>query len=143
MGGEAFATHGIRCGRLGNQAFQSTSLHVGTDFTVQQRLDQVNEKLRLLNARVRHLDEAASAHPGPEANKLRVDLAKMGADLRAQVMDLLNKLDTDENAVVDARGEIFPGVVIEICRVSIVVQEKLHACRFRLDKAAGRVLIEH
>ena len=143
MGGEAFATHGIRCGRLGNQAFQSTSLHVGTDFTVQQRLDQVNEKLRLLAARVRHLDEAASAHPGPEANKLRADLAKMGADLRAQVMDLLSKLDTDDNAIVDARGEIFPGVTIEICRVSIVVQEKLHACRFRLDKAAGRVMIEH
>jgi uncharacterized protein (DUF342 family) len=143
MGGEVFATHGVRCGRLGNQAFQSTCLHIGTDFTVQQRLDQANEKMRLLAVRVHHLDEVATAHPGPEANRLRAEMGKMAADLRAQISDLLSKLDTDDSATVDARGEVFPGVVIEICRVTIVVQEKLNACRFRLDKTSGRVVIEH
>jgi hypothetical protein len=33
-------------------------------------------------------------------------------------------------------------VVVEICRVSIVVEEKMRACRFRLDKSAGRILVE-
>ena len=66
----------------------------------------------------------------------------MTADLRARIGEYLGQLDADESATVEARGEIFPGVVIEICRVSIVVEEKLHACRFRLDKAAGRIVVE-
>jgi uncharacterized protein (DUF342 family) len=142
MGGEVFATHGIRCGRLGNEAFQKTSVHVGVDFTAQQHLDQANERMRLLAARVRQVDQASVAHPGPDVDKALADLAKVGADLRAQITGLLGRLDADDNAIVDARGDIFPGVVIEICRVRIVVEEKLHACKFRLDKAAGRILVE-
>jgi uncharacterized protein len=142
MGGEVFATHGIRCGRLGNEAFQSTHIHVGVDFTVQQRLDQANEKMRLLSARSRQVDQAASARPGPEMEKARAELAKIAAGLRAQINELLGKLDVDDGAVVDARADIFPGVVIEICRVSIVVEEKMHAAKFRLDKAAGRIHVE-
>lgn len=142
MGGEVYATHGIRCGRLGNQAFQATLLHVGTDFTVQQKLDQANEKMRLLSGRARQIDHAAAAHPGPEATKARDEFAKMTAELRARIGEYLSQLDADDGAIVEARGEVFPGVVIEICRVSIVVEEKLHACKFRLDKAAGRIVVE-
>jgi uncharacterized protein (DUF342 family) len=142
MGGEVFATHGIRCGRLGNQAFQSTRLHVGTDFTVQQKLDQANEKMRLLAGRVRQVEQAAAAHPSPQASKAREEFAGMAEELRVRITELLGRLDADDAAVVEARGEIFPGVVVEICRVSIVVEEKLHACRFRLDKTAGRILVE-
>jgi uncharacterized protein len=142
MGGETFATHGIRCGRLGNEAFQPTHIHVGVDFTVQQRLDQANEKMRLLSARARQVDQAAAARPGPETDKARAELAKMAADLRKQIGEMLAALDVDDSAIVDARGDIFPGVVIEICRVSIVVEEKMRACKFRLDKAAGRIHVE-
>ncbi len=142
MGGEVFATHGIRCGRLGNEAFQSTHLHVGTDFTVQQKLDQANDKMRLLAGRMRQVDHAVAAHPSPEAKRARDEFARTAAELRDRIAELLGKLDADDGAVVEARGDIFPGVVVEICRVSIMVEEKLRACRFRLDKAAGRILVE-
>jgi uncharacterized protein (DUF342 family) len=142
MGGEVFATHGIRCGRLGNEAFQPTRIHVGVDFTVQQQLDQANEKMRLLSARIRQVEQAAAARPGPEMDKARAELGRFAADLRGQITALLASLDADDEAIVDARGEIFPGVIVEICRVSIVVEEKMHACKFRLDKAAGRIHID-
>jgi hypothetical protein len=142
MGGEVFAAHGIRCGRLGNQAFQATRLHIGIDFTIQQKLDQANERMRLLSARAHQVDQAAAAHPGPEATKARAELAGQVAGLRAQINELIARLDANRGAIVDVRGEIFPGVSIEICRVSIVVEEKLHACRFRLDPTAGRVIVE-
>jgi uncharacterized protein len=142
MGGEVFATHGLRCGRLGNEAFQATRIHAGIDFTVRQRLDQANDRMRLLSARARQVDQAAAAHPGPQADKAREDFAKALEKLRAEITELLGSLDVDDNAVVEVRSEIFPGVVVDICRISIVVEEKLHACRFRLDKAAGRLLIE-
>jgi uncharacterized protein (DUF342 family) len=142
MGGEVFATHGVRCGRLGNQAFQSTHLHIGTDFTVQQKLDQANERMRILSGQAHQADLASVAHPGPRVDRMLAELAKMAADLRAQISELLGKLDADDGALVEARGEVFPGVVIEICRVSVVVEEKLGGCKFRLDKAAGRIIIE-
>lgn len=143
MGGETFATHGIRCARLGNQAFQRTNIHAGTDFTVQQRLDQANERMRLLSARSRQVEAAAAAHPSPEADRALAEMAKIGDKLRAEISELLGKLDADDGAVVEVKGEIFPGVVIEICRVSIVVEEPLKACKLRLDKAAGRIIVEH
>jgi uncharacterized protein len=142
MGGEVFATHGLRCGRLGNQAFQPTRIHVGIDFTVQQKIDQANERMRLLAPRARQIDQAAASRPGPQVDRARAELEKVSAELRAQITDLLGKLDADGDAIVEARGEIFPGVVIEICRVSIVVEEKLQACRFRLDRTAGRIMVE-
>ncbi len=143
MGGETFATHGIRCGRLGNQASQRTNIHAGTDFTVQHALDQANERMRLLSARSRQIDAAAAAHPSPMADKARAETAKLGERLRLEIAELLGKLDADDNAIVDVRGDIFPGVVIEICRVSIVIEEPLKACKFRLDKNAGRIIAEH
>jgi hypothetical protein len=142
MGGEVFATHGIRCGRLGNEAFQPTRIHAGIDFTVQHRLDEANEKMRLLAARIRQVDHAAQARPGAEMEKAKSEFAKKAIDLRSIITDLLGKLDADDNAVVEARSEVFPGVVIEICRVSIVVEGKMHACKFRLDKVAGRIIVE-
>jgi hypothetical protein len=98
--------------------------------------------MRLLSARIRQVDQAAHAHPGREMEKAKSELAKIAIDLRSLITDLLGKLDADDSAVVEARSEVFPGVVIEICRVSIVVEEKMHACKFRLDKAAGRIIVE-
>lgn len=142
MGGEAFAARGVRCGRLGNQALQPTLLHVGIDFMVKQSLDQATERMRLLTARAQQIEHAAAARPSPEAAKAVAEMAKLTSKLRSQINELLGRLDADEGAIVEARGEVFPGVVIEICRVSIVVEEKLQACRFRLDKAAGRIIVD-
>jgi uncharacterized protein (DUF342 family) len=142
MGGEVHALHGLRCGRLGNQALQRTLVLVGTDFAVQQRLAQANERIRLIAARSRQIEAAAKAHPGAEVERAKAEIAKAAAQARDQVASLLGKLDADDSAVVEVAGEIFPGVVIEICRVSITVDQPLKACKFHLDKAAGRIVVE-
>ncbi len=143
MGGEAFAVHGMRCGRLGNQAFQRTLVHIGTDFTVQQRLDRANEQLRLMTVRLRQIDEAAAAHPGPAATTRKAEVVKAVNAARGLISNLMAGLHVDEAAVLEIKGEIFPGVVIEICHVSITVEEHLRASRFRLDKTAGRIVVDH
>lgn len=143
MGGEAYAVHGIRAGRLGNQAQQRTIVHAGTDFTIQQRLDQANERLRILALRAQQVDVLAAGRGGARADRLREEVEKSVLETRTLIGQLLDSLDADENAIVEVRGDIYPGTVIEICRVRIVIDEVLKACRFRLDKAAGRLLIEH
>jgi uncharacterized protein (DUF342 family) len=142
MGGEVFAVHGLRCGRLGNQARQRTMVHVGTDFTVQQRLDQANERIRLLSGRSRQLDAMAAGRSKAEFDHVRADIAKAAAEQSSLISSLLGQLDADDSGIVDVRAEVFPGVVIEICRISITIEEHMKACRFRLDKTAGRIVVE-
>ena len=143
MGGEVYAVHGLRCARLGNQARQRTMVHIGTDFTVQQRLDQANERLRLLSSRSGHIESLAAYRSGPDFGRVRSDIAKAAAEQSSLISSLLVQLDADDSAIVDVHVDVFPGVVIEICRISIVIEEHMQACRFRLDKTAGRIIVEH
>lgn len=139
LGGEAYAVHGIKAGRLGNAAGQATLVHAGCDFTVQQRLDQANERLRLLSLRTRRAKEEGE---GPALDAFLARAATEENTLRALIGDLLGKLDADESATVEISGQIMPGSVIEICRVSISVETALGPTRFRLDKSAGKVVAE-
>lgn len=142
MGGESYALHGLRCGRLGNEANQRTIVHVGTDFTVQQQLDQANERLRALAFKAKRAAEAAATRPSPGVLRLKEAVDASMVELSTLIGRLLLSLDADDAAVVEVRGDIFPGTTVEICRLSIVVDQPLKACRFRLDKTAGRVVAE-
>ncbi|MBL8966077.1 MAG: DUF342 domain-containing protein [Spirochaetaceae bacterium] len=142
MGGELYTVHGLRCGRLGNEAHQRTMVHAGTDFTVQQQLDQANERLRVLAFKAKKAKEASAATPGKGIERLKEALDRSIVELSGIIGRLLLALDADENAQVEVTGDVYPGSVVEICRVSVVVEEPLKACRFRLDKTAGRVIVE-
>jgi uncharacterized protein (DUF342 family) len=142
MGGEASAVHGIRCGRLGNQAYQHTTVRAGTDFTVQQKIDQANERLRMLAARARQIDEMATVQSGTRLDQAKNEIEKAMNVVRTMLSGLLESLDADDGAVIEVKSYIFPGVVVEICRVSIVIDERVKGCRFRLDKMAGKIRIE-
>lgn len=139
LGGEVYAVHGIKASRLGNAAGQATLIRAGTDFTVQQRLDQANERLRILSLRTKRAREEAS---GPALDSFLARAKLEEETLRGLIGDLLTKLDADEDATVEISGQIHPGAVIEICRVSIAVEAALGPTRFRLDKGQGKIVAE-
>ena len=142
VGGETWAVHGIKAARLGNEARQRTSIHVGVDFTVQQRLDQANERLRNLALRAQQIDVYAAEHPGVDPSRLHAAADKSVEETRNLIISLLPALDGDEKAFVEVTGDIWPGTIIEICRGVIAVTKPLRNCRFHLDKSAGRILVE-
>ncbi|HUX42345.1 MAG TPA: FapA family protein [Rectinemataceae bacterium] len=142
VGGDTWAVHGIKAARLGNPAKQRTLVHVGVDFTVQQRLDQANERLKSLALRAQQIDVYASEHPGVDASQLHAEAARAVEETRNLIISLLPTLDGDEAAYVEVTGEVFPGTVIEICRGEIAVTKPLRNCRFSLDKTAGRILVQ-
>lgn len=142
VGGETWAVHGIKAARLGNQAKQRTAIHVGVDFTVQQRLDQANERIRSLALRAQQIDVYASAHPGVDASRLHAEADRAVEETRNLIVSLLPVLDGDEEAFVEVTGDIWPGTTIEICRGEIAVTKTLRNVRFSLDKNAGRILVE-
>lgn len=142
LAGETFAVHGVRCGWIGSDTGQSTTIHVGIDFTIKQRLDMANERLRIIQQKSEKLEELFKTRPSVKIESLRKDLEKAASDLSALISDLLPKLDADEHAFVDIRGGAFPGSIIEICRVRFQIQEAIKKCIFRLDKTSGRIILE-
>lgn len=142
LAGETFAVHGVRCGWIGSDTGQSTVVHVGIDFTVQQRLDLANERLRLIQMKKDKLEDMARARPSPKLEALKKELDKAAAELSTLISDLLPKLDADERAFVEIHGGAFPGAVVEICRIRFLVQEEIKKTVFRLDKASGRIVQE-
>ena len=142
LAGETFAVHGVRCGWIGSDTGQTTYVHVGIDFTVQQRLDLANERLRLIQMKRDKLEELAKTRPSAKLEALKKELDQAASELSALISDLLPKLDADERAFVELHGGAFPGAIIEICRVRFQIQEEMKKAVFRLDKASGRVVQE-
>jgi len=141
LAGETFAVHGVRCGWIGSDTGQATYIHAGIDFTIQQRLDMANERLRVIRLKSDKLDEMSKTRPSAKIEALRKELDKVAGGISALISDLLPKLDADEHAFVEIRGGAYPGSVIEICRVRFQIQEEIKKCIFRLDKAAGRIVV--
>ncbi len=140
LSGETFAVHGVRCGWIGSDTGQTTYVHVGIDFTVQQRLDLANERLRLIRMKREKLEELSKIRPSQKLDTLKKELDKAASELSVLISDLLPKLDADEHAFVEIHGGAFPGAIIEICRVRFQIQEEIKKATFRLDKATGRVI---
>jgi len=143
VGGELFATHGVTCGFLGGTTRPVTTINVGVDFTIQQKLDQASTVLRELSIRLSRLQNMAAARPDAAVIKARDQTdAKLKA-LATYIAELSKRVDIDDGAIVDVRGTVYPGVVITICHIKVNVEEPLKKSRFHLDRNANRIIIEH
>jgi hypothetical protein len=74
-----------------------------------------------------------------EAQKrLEGEQKETGAKLTA----ILARLNADDNACVEASGEIAAGTLIEICQIALFVSEPLKHVRIRLDRGLGKLVSE-
>jgi uncharacterized protein (DUF342 family) len=145
VGGEIYAVHGIRAGWLGKRSGKASRIHCGIDFTLQQEKEKNNNILRILAAkleRLRLLLQESSAE-GEKRARMESLLRRLEDEQRkasAAVADIMGRLHTDDNAVVEVSGEIASGTLIEICQVALFVTEPLKKVRIRLDKESGRLV---
>lgn len=147
LGGEVYAIHGIKAGGIGKDAGRATHIHCGIDFTLQKDKEKCNNTLRALSEKLAKLREIM-AIPNPDSEKQ----AKLEEALRlleeeqkktsAQIGDLMERINTDKNAVVEVNGEIAPGTLIEICGIALFVAEPLKHVRIKLDESGGTVISE-
>ena len=72
---------------------------------------------------------------------LRFEAEKQTAS--ARIVELMDKVNADENATISIQGEIAQGTLIEICNVALYVVEPLRKVSIRLDRAAERLVIEN
>lgn len=142
VGGEIWATHGVHCGWLGGPTKPGTRVNVGIDFTMQQKLDRANAALRELAVKIGRLDQVLKARPDPSIARQRAELAAKALAMSTSIQELARLVDADDSAVVEARLGVHQGVRISICHISISVEQPMKKTRFRLDRAANKIVIE-
>jgi uncharacterized protein (DUF342 family) len=147
LGGDIYAVHGVRAGSIGKKAAKAARIHCGIDFTVQQEKEKDNNQLRILAAKLAKLKEMLaapelSAEQKTKLEELQRRLEAEQAAVSAKVAELLGRVNTDENAVVEVSGEIAPGTLIEICQIALFVDEPLKKIRIKLDRACGKLVTE-
>jgi uncharacterized protein (DUF342 family) len=147
LGGEIYAIHGIKAGSIGKDAGRATHIHCGIDFTLQKEKEKCNNTLRALSEKLAKLREIMAV-PNPDSEKQ----AKLEAALHlleeeqkktsAQIVDLMERINADKNAVVEVNGEIAWGTLIEICETALFVAEPLKHVRVKLSKFDGTIINE-
>ena len=85
--------------------------------------------------------------PADEEKKAKMEalLRRLEEEQRkaqTRISQLLGKLNAYEDAVVEVKGEIAPGTLIEICKIALFVAEPLKKARIRLDRGSGKLITE-
>ncbi|PKL26406.1 MAG: hypothetical protein CVV47_00295 [Spirochaetae bacterium HGW-Spirochaetae-3] len=143
VGGEIFATHGVSCGFLGGGTKPVTVINVGIDFTVQQKLDQASAALRELSIRLARFQNMLKVRPDEAVLKAKEETEAKLRALTDNITELAKRVDIDEDAMVDVKSMVYPGVVVTICHIRVSIDEPLKKARFKLDRVANKIVVEH
>jgi len=147
VGGETHAVKGIRAGAIGKEVGRSARVHCGINFVQEQEKEKNNGILRALAVKIHRLKEMIDDPSTDETKKARLKsildkLTKEQQEAQNKVSQLLGGLNTYEDATIEVKGEIEPGVLIEICHAALFVTEPLKKVKIRLDKETRQLIIE-
>ena len=149
LSSEVYAARGVSTSGIGKKSGKATRIHCGIDFTALQEQDRLNHNLRnigLMLARIERLmsaEKESGGEGGGRLKKMEEAAKKLQAEqqkISAALIEVLKRLNTDENACVEVRGQIAPGTLIEICQIALFVTEPLDRVRLSLDRAAGKIV---
>jgi uncharacterized protein (DUF342 family) len=152
VGGEIYAVHGIKAAFVGKDSGKSTKIHCGIDFTVQQELEKLNYQLRIVNGKLQKLKtiiESTDTSYGYEISlakyqkldELSAQLHVEQSKIQARIIDILPKLNADESAAIEIKGEMSAGTVLDICDVALLVDQTIKKSKITLSKEQGKLVI--
>ncbi|MDR1412115.1 MAG: FapA family protein [Spirochaetaceae bacterium] len=148
LGSSIYAMHGVRAKGIGTKSGKVSRIHCGIDFTIVQEKEKYIEHLKriavMLNQMRYDYDKASDTEDGrAERLRLKAGIAKFEkeqAKISAGLSEVLGRINSDENAVIEISGNIAPGTFLEICQVGFVVTETLHKVRVTLDTFLGKLV---
>ena len=149
IGGEIYAIKGISVGGLGRKTGRAARVHCGVDFTMEQEREKNNGILKMLSIKIMRIKDLLGEMDGNSKNgkkeKLEEALLKLEDEqnkIQEKINEILGSLSNFEDAVVEVRGEIVPGTLIEICNTALFVTESLKKVRIKLDKTNNKLVSE-
>jgi uncharacterized protein (DUF342 family) len=147
VGGEIHALKGVRAGRIGKEVGKAAKIHCGIDFILEQEKEKNNSVLKALAIKMHRLKELMEDPSTDEEKKEKIKtfldkLTEEQQKIQNRIAELLGKLNTYEDAIVEVKDEIEPDVLIEICHAALFVTETLKKVKIRLDKQTRKLIIE-
>jgi len=147
VGGEIYALKGLIAGHIGRKSGKAARIHCGVDFTMDQEKEKNNAALKILASKKNRLLELLDAPGIPRAKSESIKTMLKGIEESQQkaqnrITELLGKLNAYEDAVVEVKGEIMPGTLIEICQAALFVTETLKKVRIKLDWETNKLVTE-
>lgn len=151
VGGEIYAVHGIKAAFIGKGTGKSARIHCGIDFTAQQELEKLHYQLRIVNGKQQKLHtiiEASKISYGyqisiekyQKIDELSAQLHNEQNKIQTRIMELLPKINADENAAVETKGSISPGTLIDICDIVLAVDQPIKKAKIKLSKEEGKLI---
>jgi uncharacterized protein (DUF342 family) len=141
IGGVIYAQMGVEAKQIGNPSALRTEIFCGVDFNVQTKLEWVKAK----NLELAFKQKEIQNRLGRSAEK-NEQLAAMTQTLKAAInklneaaKTLLFHLDKNEEAKIVVRGVVYPGTIIDICRVRYTVTHVLPRVVFSLNRRKGKI----
>ena len=145
VGGETYAFKGIRAGGIGRIGGKATRIHCGVDFAHEQEKEKNNGILKMLDARISHLEELLDLEKGEKKEKMEALMIKLLEEQKKaqiRVSELLGIVNNYWDASVEVTGEIVPGTLIEICQTALFITEPLKKVRIKFKRELSKLVTE-
>jgi uncharacterized protein (DUF342 family) len=144
VGGTVYSQNGVVATQIGTKMGPKTEIYCGTDYVVANRLEWIRDNNMKLALKLNQIDlQLKKGGPeNPQLEEVRQKLKESMHKLNEMASSLVFKLDKNDNAEVLVRGKVYPGVYIEICHTSYVVDREMSSVRFKLSKEKGKIVAE-
>ena len=147
VGGDIFAVKGVRTGAIGKKDGKAAHIHCGVDFTLEQEKEEYNGKLRILAGKLSRLRQLMEEPQASSEKKVKMQallrrLEEEQQKAQIKVTELLDRLNSYENAIVEVKGEIVWGTTIEICQAVLFVTEPHKNVRIRFDRETRKLIVD-
>ena len=144
VGGRIYTQNGLIATQIGTMMGPRTEIYCGVDYKVENKLKWIRDNTMKIATKLNQIREqiAKNRTEVPKLIELRDKLQLSLRKLNEIAGALVYKLDKNDNAEVVVRKSVYPGVYIEICHVSYVVNREMSSVRFKLDKNNGVIRVE-
>ena len=144
VGGKVYAQNGVVASQIGNRMGIKTEIYCGIDYSVNQKLMWIKDKLHVIATKLTLVERAIKrgVGEGDQLLTLRDNLKSGIHKLNEAAKSLIFHLDKNEEAAVMVKNTIYPGVYIEICHISYVVPRELMWVKFTLDKEKAKITVD-
>ncbi len=133
IGGTIQAVNGITAYQIGNGFGVNTIVQCGVDFMIEQKLDQVREKI--LELKKKKADQS-----GNDREKERLEESiKIMSDYINKTQERVIK---NKNSRIRVTGRTFPGTTVDICHRIITIEKEVDHVVFCLDQTTNKIVME-
>lgn len=142
VGGRVQARGGMEVHQLGNGAGVHTEVSVGENYVMHRKLDFARDKYQTITLALQRIAERLKKSSDAGLVHQKERLEEEAGRYQTMVVEILSEINDNEEAVLIVPGTVFPGVVIEVCRVPLTVYNEIKASKFYLHKESGKVIHE-